>query len=94
MGYQISYGEMKKEVKKKGKTPFFQICCWFIAGMIVCLSLHPATNPRLAELVIPGDAEITGKAFEILAEDIQRGERIDDAVTAFCERILTGAELE
>lgn len=95
MGYRIDYGQsLTKQIiidsdkmgqkKHHGKW----IALWCILLSVVLLG-----KCSCLDFLIPGDKEITKHAFTTMIEDVQEGEDIKDAVTAFCVEILNGAKV-
>ena len=97
MGYTIRYipGEDKvvyKPVKKR------KIKLWISAVVIVCLICVWLWNPVALDEVkvwlLPGDAAITEAATLQLITDLQNGQKISEAFTAFCLHVIEGAQCE
>ena len=88
MGYTIQYGQtvVKKTFdKSKQKTKYIAIVCVVILIFtgIFCFR----------ESLYPGDKEITKAALENMADNIQSGQKIGEALRVFCEEIIAGAEI-
>ena len=90
MSYRIVYSSQiqKMPIKRKGSP--------WVAGiavfLILALCLTAGSGEWLQDLLLPGDAAVTGAALQNMVEDLKNGENLTDAVTAFCKEILDNAE--
>ena len=96
MGYRISYetGVTKKDKIKPrfGKRQGFLLLA--ISAVITAAALrYFGLTEKLWHYLLPGDGEVTSRALQVMLEYLQQGEGIVRAVTAFCRRILEGAQL-
>lgn len=96
MGYYIQYG--KTIVKTAVQTPLTKkkYNLTFVVALLVSTILsYTAYSYKdvLQEYILPGDASVTASALDTLIEDIRQGERIEDAVTAFCLEIIDHADI-
>lgn len=90
MGYQIQYGQTM--VKRKvidhetdvNKPPLVK---WIIISMVILVAVFLGNSGYL-DFIIPGDKDITTAAFSAMIKDVQEGESINEAITAFCLEIL------
>lgn len=93
MAYKIQYtpqdnGRYPGRVKHPGiKWRRGVFCCFFIAAV-----LWFATK-GIPEVLIPSNFEITKTAAKEMVETVRDGERIEQAVLAFCRHIID-AEVE
>ena len=91
MGYRITYGQtvMKTDLltERKKSTVKKWICSALLCGVLV-FALSSGTIRRY---LLPGDPVVTERALRELASDIYSGEKVSDAVTAFCREILDNA---
>lgn len=90
MGYMIEYGcgtGVKLPVKKK-KRWVIPIVLLLAASLLGAVFV-PEIRIALRDIILPGDGAVTAEALQNLAEDLKDGEGVADAVTAFCQQILT-----
>ena len=90
MGYVIDYGQtvVKKSYNTKKQCmnkKSVAIICVIILALSVLFCFR--------ESLYPGDREVTKEALGNMADNIQSGQTIGDAFRAFCEEIITGAEI-
>lgn len=94
MGYQIKYGATAVKIpvlentpkKEKNTRPVWLIPV-IVTGIIIALGWTGNLD-----FLIPGDKVVTKKAFSEMVEQVQQGEQIGNAITAFCREILDNAE--
>lgn len=87
MGYRIVYGKQEKKI-----IPFKRIGVIAAVIAVSAMLLWPASRSAVAEILLPGDAEITAKALQTMAEELGEGQGIGEAVTAFCQEIIAGGQ--
>jgi len=88
MGYRIVYGRNKRrfrQLKKRGKT--------LMLSIVVCVVLIIAGYFGGAKLLLPGDPDVSATALENMVDSVQGGEKISDAIVAFCREIIANAEI-
>ena len=96
MGYRIEYdGEVVvwKQERVNGLRVFsMAMVCLLLFGI---LSYHfwPEGWSVLETWIYPGDLQVTKAAFQNMADNLQAGVGISDAVTVFCREILDGAQI-
>lgn len=93
MGYQIQYGQtMKRKIifDQKKKTNSSMSIKLVILGLLITLSIFLGNSGYL-DFMIPGNKEATTAAFESMIQDVQNGENVKEAITAFCLEILEGS---
>lgn len=87
MAYRIKYNlvgpdrKTTQEIKRTGTI----LAVLGICGLAVFV-LH---LPWARDLLLPGDSAVTAAALEGLAENLQQGESLIDAITVFCRSIIT-----
>lgn len=93
MAYQIQYGKstMKERIGKLRTIKNIEIYKWAIIGTAV-LTIFLLGHFGALDFLIPGDRDVTKEAFNTMVEDVREGERVSEAITAFCEEIFAGAE--
>lgn len=85
MGYKIYYGKASIQRKPRGRLRRFLLTAGFFALFILTAQLLlPAQLHRLREALLPT------AGLENLVSQLQQGENIVDAVTAFCYDIIHG----
>ena len=92
MSYRIVYGPEKEMcATRKHRQP------WIALGILAVMFLGvqlAGFGEVLRRWLMPGDAEITEAALETLAENLQQGVNLRQAVTAFCKEILIGGGIQ
>ena len=93
MAYRITYGEnnIQKQHGRK-KIKWKPIVVGILALTLAVTLCIPAGRLWLRDLILPGNEEITAGALENLAEDLENGVSLGDAVDAFCYEIIHGQE--
>lgn len=90
MAYRIDYGQpsgakgMPRRRGQLGDT----ICVALAVFLLLTHFFWPAGRDALAQLLLPGDRESTGRAFSTLVEELQQGQSVGAAVSAFCRELL------
>jgi len=89
--YQIIYGPMPP-VKQAGRHGIlrFQVltAAFMLLFVITVRHVWPEGTQTLREFLIPGEPTVTEAAFHEMMADIQDGEPLPDALTAFCRQIV------
>ena len=87
MGYRIVYGA-DPFVKKRERSHLAVLTAGFaLAFVILVRCFWPQGTAVLRQVLLPGDMA----AFQQMTAQIQAGEPIGDAVTAFCRGIVEEA---
>lgn len=92
MGYNIQYGttSISTRIKRvRGTKKMRRLEC-LIAGCALLLMILFGRF-GLLDFLIPGDNDVTKAAFSDMIQDVQEGESVKRAVTAFCNEILNSA---
>lgn len=88
MGYQIIYGPDPFEKTGEGKSHLKTLTAGFLLAFVILVRLlWPQGTALLRQTLLPR----ADPAFTQLQSDIQAGEPLADAVTAFCQRIVEEA---
>ena len=88
MGYRIVYGEDPFVERKERKSHLRAMTAAFLLAFVVLVRCcWPQGAALLRQTLLPGDDE----AFRQMTADIQAGEPVGDAVTAFCRSIVEDA---
>ena len=86
MAYRIKYNLVGPDRKstQKNKRAWTIVTILGIGGLMA-IALH---LPWARNLLLPGDSAVTAAALEGLAENLQQGESLMDAITVFCRSII------
>ena len=86
MAYRITYDtfKMKRVIKRKIGAGI-----WLVTAAIISVCFFAN---RKTDFLLPGDPQVTSAALEQFAEDLQTGQGLSDAVTAFCQHIIENAQ--
>ena len=93
MSYKIQYTPETAYRYPQNKEEKFK---WGKIGVLFCVlvTLMWFRINGIPEFLIPGDPVVTKAAASGFVAQIQSGEPLSDAVTAFCKEILIGAGVE
>ncbi len=94
MSYRIEYGG-GNAVRKPGRGNRLPVLTAgaFLLFLLLTQAFWPEGTAALREFLLPGDSEVTAHAFSAMAEDLQQGIPVSDALTAFCREILAHGEI-
>ena len=88
MGYRIVYGADPFAQERSGKSRLrLWTAVFAMAFVMLVRSFWPQGTELLRQVLLPGD----NAAYEQMRTDIQAGEPIGDAVTAFCRSLVEEA---
>lgn len=88
MGYKIHYAsELDKKYPMKTKRHALPVLPMVLAVILLLCGL--TGNLNLKELILPGNADVTGAALTMMIEQIKAGEPLNESITAFCTEIIT-----
>ena len=95
MAYNIQYGrpsakERRALLEHSSKVKVIKLSV--VSAMILTFALL-AKFGKL-DFMIPGDNDVTKKAYHTMIDRVENGDDIKTAVTAFCEEVLTNADYE
>ena len=88
MAYKIEYGMGHKVKVKVGKRKRFVLPAAVLVAVAMVCGI-PQLRTMLWNGLLPGNEEITAAALWDLATDLQAGQGLSEAVTAFCRQILS-----
>ena len=74
--------------KKRGQTAYR----WITAAVIL-LALSLLSKAGFFDFLIPGDKAVTKQAFATMVQEVEEGEGVKSAITAFCQGVLDGAQI-
>ena len=87
MGYRIVYGRDPVD-ENRGKRLRLMTAAFALALVLGVRCFWPRGTELLRGFLLPGQSET---AFARMAEEIRSGERVGDAVTAFCRTVIADA---
>lgn len=95
MGYRVEYETVGKVRRmEQRKSPRAALTALFFAlFLLLTAAFWPKGREALRELLIPGDPAVTVGALETLAEELQTGSALGDALENFCQTIVREAEI-
>ncbi len=95
MGYHMDYeqiGQTRPQPTEKHRVS------GVIAVVLICVLVMGAVAiktvglPWVETFLIPGDPEVTQAALQDMVSNLQEGQSIGEAVTAFCREIVENAK--
>lgn len=95
VSYRVIYGSAKAKKqsranRKLGAAIALAICTVCLAAVLKFTGFAD----KIADQLLPGDAEVTRSAFSGMVEQLRAGQTFADAVTVFCREVIDGAGLE
>lgn len=89
MSYRIEYDHRagKYEIREERKV-FPGILTAFAMFLALTFAFWPEGAAALRDMLIPGNDAVTVQAFQTLAENLNSGISIPDAVEAFCHFVI------
>ena len=94
MSYQIVYGPQKRPIKKSNKQ---SLRTGIITGILLIAVLAALKitgySHMIRQIILPGDAEVTASAFQNMTDALKNGNGLPQAITAFCETVIKGANI-
>lgn len=97
MGYAISYGPKLDCEKKRHKGTFSAHVAAVMVILAAAVCVHfafPGAVQRVRSVLLPGFGDHTVTALAEMVERVEDGERLDSAVSAFCQEIMDNAEIQ
>lgn len=95
MGYRIVYGaepyRYGSDASGWKRILGMAVGC-FLIFLVLTMQFWPEGRGVLEKMLLPGDPMVTKQAFSVMAEQLKAGEAIGDAVAAFCQEVIDGAE--
>ena len=87
--YRIAYDDFSGYPHKRSKKAF----SWYLIIVLLCAAAvlywgYSSGDIRPYELLLPGDPAVTTDAFLQLAESLDRGEALSDALDVFCHTVM------
>lgn len=96
MAYRIEYAKNAKypPPAAPGRDKLCKmVMIFFLVFLLATNIFWPDGRLMLQKMILPCDMEVTTYAFGMMLEDIRGGERLDEAVEAFCREIISGAAI-
>ena len=95
MAYQIQYGRptKKERIARVRNSKAKKSAIYIILG-VSALTVALLGKAGFMDFLIPGDQKVTKHAFYSMINQVQQGEHITSAITAFCEEILINADVK
>lgn len=92
MGYRIQYGKVTKK-EREAVMRVSKRTAILKRTAVGCLVIAMVLLGKFGflDFIIPGDREVTKQAFQTMLEEVQEGQSVKTAFTAFCGEILDGA---
>lgn len=67
---------------------------FFLVFILLTMAFWPAGADKLRTMLLPGEPAAREQAVTALVEQLQGGQGMESALTAFCQEILSNAEME
>ncbi len=96
LAYKIRYDDtLVKEVIKKSKKGKINLIrkplIWLFATILAFVMLY--NQETLRSYILPGNPDVTEAALQSFVNDIREGESLSGAITAFCQEIISHANI-
>ncbi len=93
MSYRIEYstGCMERKAISKRKRRWPGIAGALGLFLVLTVLFWPQGRAALRDFLLPGNPAVTADALKNLAADLQSGESLSEAATAFCQQIIEGS---
>ena len=91
LSYKIVYGPMPDvpKAEKKGTGRLQALTAVFLLLFVLAIrQTWPEGSAVLRRCLIPGEPTVTEEMFHEMVSDIQAGEPLGQAVTAFCKELV------
>lgn len=96
MGYRVAYETVPKvrrmEQRRSGRAALTAL--FFAVFLFLTAVFWPKGREALQELLLPGDPAVTVEALETLAEELQTGVQLGNALENFCLTIVRESEID
>ena len=96
MIYRIEYDPFTPPVRRERLSLRLPLLTglFFVLFLLTVKALWPAGQETLSRLLLPlRAAEETREAFTAFLSDLQEGQTFRDALTAFCQQIISYADI-
>jgi len=91
MGYRITYGQTLRKTNLPTNQKKTTMKKWIYFALVCVLLVFALSFGTVRRYLLPGDPVVTERALRELVSDLRTGEKVSDAVTAFCREILDNA---
>lgn len=95
MGYRIEYDNRvgKYEIHRMRPRTFpWLLLLSVLLFALLTFGFWEEGAAVLSEALIPGDEEITQRAWSLLTDDLKSGAELREALTVFCREVIHGAD--
>lgn len=90
MGYRVDYQPIQKVrrmEKRIVRVPALAVLC-FLLFLLMVNCMWPQGSAVLRKVIFPGDIAVTVAALDELAETLQNGASLQNALYAFCQSVI------
>ncbi len=87
MGYKIVYSKHPAKKKRNIRLPIF-VALFFVLFLAVVHIWFSETVEQVRSIIISETWRAGVQAFVAMVEDLSAGERVTDAVEAFCQEVF------
>lgn len=90
MGYRVDYQPIQKVrrmEKRAARVPALAALC-FLLFLLMVNCMWPQGSAVLRKVIFPGDIPVTVAALDELAETLQNGASLQNALYAFCQSVI------
>lgn len=92
MGYTVRYGPAIKVRRERKRFRLPAMALALILSILCLRHAWPNESQRLRQALFPWARESVRAAFAVFREDLEAGQSISAAITAFCLEILDEAD--
>lgn len=95
MGYRVEYETVRKVRRMEQKTARVpaMTAAVFVVFLLLVYGFWPKGREALRQLLIPGEPAVTVAALEGLADELETGADLGDALENFCRTVVREAEI-
>lgn len=92
MGYRVEYQPIKKVrgAERIRSRVLSLTALFFLLFCVLVQCFLPRGAELMKEILIPGEASVTVAALDHFAEELRRGETVQNALLHFCQLVLAG----
>lgn len=92
MSYRITYGPPVPPCYQKQDKPShlrLMTAAWFVLFALLVRLFFPAGSAQLRRMLLPDTHDVTQVALYSFMSDLRSGEKLGDALNAFCAEIIS-----
>lgn len=95
MGYTVNYGPAQKgrRSRRRIRLRIPLVALGLILSVLLARYIWPQQTQRLRQALFPWTRETVQEALAGLQENLENGETVSDAITAFCLEVLSEADI-